>query len=250
MLPARQQCLEKHPCSKASPAARSRPAARASICATAEGAAAPAAARQSADPRVVAWRRRPARQHFHVVCPDLRGYGDSVGPEEGGKNHINYSFRAMALDQVELMEQLGHCQFMVAGHDRGARTAARMCLDHPDRVQTRRRGRHPAQPPHLDPHLEGVGDPVVALAVHDPALRHARAHDGRRPAAYTWNTSCRSPASGSAFSIPRRSRSTSAASPGRRSAAPARTTAPAPPATSRWTPPTTTPAARSTVRCS
>jgi haloacetate dehalogenase len=74
-------------------------------------------------------------EHFHVVCPDLRGYGDSVGPEDGGENHINYSFRAMALDQVEVMEQLGYRQFMVAGHDRGARTTARMCLDHPDRVK-------------------------------------------------------------------------------------------------------------------
>src|SRR5271169_6453838 len=39
-------------------------------------------------------------EHFHVVCPDLRGYGDSVGPEDGG-----------------------------------ARTAARMCLDHPGRIK-------------------------------------------------------------------------------------------------------------------
>ncbi|HLB96275.1 MAG TPA: alpha/beta fold hydrolase, partial [Acetobacteraceae bacterium] len=36
-------------------------------------------------------------EHFYVVCPDLRGYGDSVGPEDGGENHTNYSFRAMAL---------------------------------------------------------------------------------------------------------------------------------------------------------
>ena len=74
-------------------------------------------------------------EHFHVICSDLRGYGDSVGPEEGGENHVNYSFRAMAQDQVELMERLGYREFMVAGHDRGARTTARMCLDHPDRVK-------------------------------------------------------------------------------------------------------------------
>lgn len=73
-------------------------------------------------------------KHFHVVAADLRGYGDSIGPEEGGENHINYSFRAMAQDQVEVMEALGFKQFMVAGHDRGARTTHRMCLDHPDRV--------------------------------------------------------------------------------------------------------------------
>jgi haloacetate dehalogenase len=74
-------------------------------------------------------------RHFHVVCPDLRGYGDSVGPEDCGENHINYSFRAMALDQVEVMQHLGYRQFMVAGHDRRARTTARTCLDHPDRIQ-------------------------------------------------------------------------------------------------------------------
>lgn len=73
--------------------------------------------------------------HFHVVAPDLRGYGDSVGPEEGGENHINYSFRAMAQDQVEVMERLGYREFSVAGHDRGARTTHRMALDHPQRIK-------------------------------------------------------------------------------------------------------------------
>ena len=73
-------------------------------------------------------------ERFHVVATDLRGYGDSVGPEEGGENHVNYSFRAMALDQVEVMGKLGYDKFFVAGHDRGARTAHRMALDHPDRV--------------------------------------------------------------------------------------------------------------------
>lgn len=72
---------------------------------------------------------------FHVVAADLRGYGDSVGPEEGGDNHENYSFRAMAEDQVEIMERLGYREFFAAGHDRGARTVHRMCLDHRDRVR-------------------------------------------------------------------------------------------------------------------
>lgn len=73
-------------------------------------------------------------KRFHVVAADLRGYGDSVGPDDGGDNHTNYSFRAMALDQVEVMAKLGYQRFFVAGHDRGARTTHRMCLDHPDRV--------------------------------------------------------------------------------------------------------------------
>jgi len=73
-------------------------------------------------------------QEFTVVATDLRGYGDSSKPP-GGKDHVNYSFRAMAQDNVEVMASLGFKQFMVAGHDRGARVVHRMCLDHPDVVQ-------------------------------------------------------------------------------------------------------------------
>jgi len=54
-------------------------------------------------------------ERFHVVAADLRGYGDSVGPEDGGDNHVNYSFRAMAQDQIEVMERLGYREFFVAG---------------------------------------------------------------------------------------------------------------------------------------
>ena len=72
--------------------------------------------------------------HHSVVLTDLRGYGDSSKPE-GGANHVDYSFRAMAQDQVEVMAHLGHNRFQVAGHDRGGRVAHRMCLDHPDTVE-------------------------------------------------------------------------------------------------------------------
>ena len=64
----------------------------------------------------VAWHRIAARlaQHYHVVLPDLRGYGDSSLPVSGPDN-INYSFRAMALDMVEIMERLGHKTFFKIG---------------------------------------------------------------------------------------------------------------------------------------
>jgi haloacetate dehalogenase len=62
-----------------------------------------------------------------VVCPDLRGYGQSSKPADMSK-------RAMARDVVALMERLGHERFAVAGHDRGAIAAYRTALDHPDRV--------------------------------------------------------------------------------------------------------------------
>ena len=74
-----------------------------------------------------------ARQ-FTVVLTDLRGYGDSSKPD-GGPNHINYSKREMANDQVEVMRALNFNKFMVAGHDRGARVIARMIVDHPDKVE-------------------------------------------------------------------------------------------------------------------
>jgi haloacetate dehalogenase len=72
-------------------------------------------------------------QHYHVVCPDLRGYGDSSLPDPGEKL-VNYSHRVMAEEMVEAMESLGHQQFFLIGHDRGARISHRMCLDHPERV--------------------------------------------------------------------------------------------------------------------
>jgi haloacetate dehalogenase len=83
----------------------------------------------------VLWHRIAPRlaEHFNVVVPDLRGYGASTKPP-GGADHAAYSKRTMAQDQVAVMEQLGFRRFAVAGHDRGARVAYRLALDHPDRV--------------------------------------------------------------------------------------------------------------------
>lgn len=84
----------------------------------------------------VSWHKIAPRlaQEFTVVCPDLRGYGDSSKPP-GGDDHAAYGFRAMALDNVEVMAGLGFDSFYSAGHDRGARVLHRMCLDHPERVK-------------------------------------------------------------------------------------------------------------------
>lgn len=71
---------------------------------------------------------------YHVIVPDLRGYGDSSKPGYSPQSS-NYSFCAMGQDMVDVMQQLGHSSFMVAGHDHGGRVAHRMCLDHPDVVQ-------------------------------------------------------------------------------------------------------------------
>jgi haloacetate dehalogenase len=71
--------------------------------------------------------------HFLLVVPDLRGYGDS-SKAAGLPDHSNYSKRAMAADMVALMDALGVDRFHLCGHDRGARVAHRLALDHPQRV--------------------------------------------------------------------------------------------------------------------
>lgn len=71
---------------------------------------------------------------YHVVCPDLRGYGDSSKPASTA-DHSPYSKREMAKDMMEMMSALGFDEFYVAGHDRGARVTHRMALDYPDKVQ-------------------------------------------------------------------------------------------------------------------
>jgi haloacetate dehalogenase len=72
---------------------------------------------------------------YTVVCPDLRGYGDSSKPK-GLPDHANYSKRAMALDMAEVMSALGHERFHVVGHDRGGRVGHRLARDHDRRVRS------------------------------------------------------------------------------------------------------------------
>lgn len=72
-------------------------------------------------------------KHYTVVCPDLRGYGDSSKPK-GLPDHSNYSKRVMALDMVEVMNKLGHASFHLVGHDRGGRVGHRLARDHGSKV--------------------------------------------------------------------------------------------------------------------
>jgi haloacetate dehalogenase len=82
------------------------------------------------------WRKVAPKlaEQFSVIVPDLRGYGDSGKPQDGSR-HENYSFRAMARDQIDVMRHYGHDRFLVAAHDRGARAAHRLCLDFPESVE-------------------------------------------------------------------------------------------------------------------
>lgn len=84
----------------------------------------------------VIWRKvaNALAESYTVVLSDLRGYGDSGKPDSEA-DHSSYSKRAMAADQVGLMEGLGYARFAVVGHDRGARVAHRLWLDHSSRVE-------------------------------------------------------------------------------------------------------------------
>ena len=115
-----------------------------------------------------------------VVCPDLRGYGESSKPPTT-EDHEPYSKRAMARDCVALMRALGHERFAVAGHDRGSYVAFRTAMDHPDGVTAlavldsipigealaRADARFAAR--------------LVALVLPRPDLQARRARDQRRP---------------------------------------------------------------------
>ena len=72
-------------------------------------------------------------ERFTVICPDLRGYGQSSKPPTT-PDHAPYSKRAMAADCVTLMRALGHDRFFAAGHDRGLYVARRIALDQPAAV--------------------------------------------------------------------------------------------------------------------
>jgi pimeloyl-ACP methyl ester carboxylesterase len=76
------------------------------------------------------WRHvaRDLAADHTVICPDLRGYGDSDKPAD------DYAKRTMAADVVAVARELGHSTFALVGHDRGALVAFRAGLDHPDVV--------------------------------------------------------------------------------------------------------------------
>ena len=72
-------------------------------------------------------------KQYTLIIPDLRGYGDSSKPADTA-DHVNYSKRNMALDQIEVMKHFGFNRFPVVGQDRGGRVGHRLALDHPDAV--------------------------------------------------------------------------------------------------------------------
>jgi haloacetate dehalogenase len=74
-----------------------------------------------------------AKRHT-LVLMDLRGRGDS-SRAPASADHSLYSKRAMAADAVAVMRHCGFDRFDLCAHDRGARVAHRLALDHPRAVQ-------------------------------------------------------------------------------------------------------------------
>ncbi|MFC7557314.1 alpha/beta fold hydrolase [Pseudoroseomonas wenyumeiae] len=80
----------------------------------------------------IAWRKVApalARQHM-LVIPDLPGYGAS----RTAKTAPRWTKRRVAEALIALMQALGHENFALAGHDRGARAGYRLVLDYPSVV--------------------------------------------------------------------------------------------------------------------
>jgi haloacetate dehalogenase len=73
-----------------------------------------------------AWRNQwpNLAQDYHIIMPDLRGYGDSDKPDSG------YDKRTMAEDVRQLVAHFGYDRITLIGHDRGARVATRFAKDH------------------------------------------------------------------------------------------------------------------------
>ena len=83
------------------------------------------------------WHRvapRLVREGFAVVCPDMRGYGQSSKAVVRA-DHAQQSKRTVAADMARLMRELGHPRFTAAGHDRGSDVALRLALDHAKQVE-------------------------------------------------------------------------------------------------------------------
>ena len=151
------------------------------------------------------WRDVAPRlaEDYTVVAADLRGYGDSSKPQ-GLPDHSNYSKRAMAQDQVDVMRHFGFERFAVVGQDRGGRVAHRMALDHPGQGHEGRADRHRADvlPLHAREHRLRAGVlSLVQLSARRAGAREraAGAARKRRPAA---SNRRRKPSTGAANGTP------------------------------------------------
>lgn len=98
------------------------------------------------------WRHQMAplaAAGYHVVAPDMRGYGGSSAPQAID----DYAITDLVGDMVALVAALGHTRAAIVGHDWGAMVAWSAALMRPDlfpavaALSVPFRARHPSAPP-------------------------------------------------------------------------------------------------------
>ncbi|MCD6673081.1 MAG: alpha/beta hydrolase [Burkholderiaceae bacterium] len=118
-----------------------------------------------------AWRElMPAfAARFHVVAPDLRGYGRSDKPEDVDA----YRVSELVADVNALIDALGRERCALVGHDWGGAIAWAFAIAHPQRVERL----------------------VILNAPHPVPFAQALAHDARQQAASAYMNWLRRPGS-------------------------------------------------------
>lgn len=121
------------------------------------------------------WVAERLRHDWHVICPDLRGHGDSAWSADG-----NYTMDSYVYDFAQLVHTLGHEQVTVVSHSLGGNIATRFTGLYPEKVRrlVNIEGLGPA--PQLREQIEAEG-----IAVHTRKwIDDKRKAAGRLPRRY------------------------------------------------------------------
>ena len=76
------------------------------------------------------WVAAELCRDWHVICPDLRGHGDSAWSPDG-----DYTPQAFAYDFAQLVHTLGYDQVTIIGHSLGGNISTMFTGLYPDRVR-------------------------------------------------------------------------------------------------------------------
>lgn len=76
------------------------------------------------------WAAEELRKDWHVICPDLRGHGDSAWSPDG-----DYTIAAFVYDFAQLIHTLGYDQVSIIGHSLGGTISSRFTGLYPDKVR-------------------------------------------------------------------------------------------------------------------
>ena len=76
------------------------------------------------------WVAQALRKDWHVICPDLRGHGDSAWVSDG-----DYDLNAYVYDFAQLVESLGYAEVSVIAHSLGGNIATRYAGLYPEKVR-------------------------------------------------------------------------------------------------------------------